>query len=204
MAEEKANQGQQPTTEPTPKTTEPKEAKQQSTEPAEKHIDVNKLKSQLTQRIAKEQTDKNEWKNKFEKVSQQLKQLQGGSDEPTEEEQKLKDLAEQNKKLQAKLERNDTITKVQGVFSDNGLNINKDILNLIVTNDEKTTSTNAEAIINLINNARDEGRNAILKGKSPKTSAAPVVSAKDFSKMNVVERVQLKQANPELFKQLNK
>lgn len=185
-------------------------AETKSEEQNSKKIDADKTAKQLIDRITKEQSKKNDYKNQLDKALKEIDQLKanGGksvkqiSDEEKHQ-QEFDDLKKQNKELQAKLQRNETVKEVSNILADNGLSVEDDVLNMIVTNDSEKTAQNAKAIINLVNQSHEEGRNTILKGRTPKVSGNKVKS-KDFSQMSIAERVALKRNDPERFREETK
>ena len=69
--------------------------------------------------------------------------------------------------------------EVNGIFKKADLNIDEDVLNMVVNEDATLTVSNAKAIINLVNKAREEGKNSILKGKTPTSSGSKIKAPQD-------------------------
>ena len=50
---------------------------------------------------------------------------------------------------------------------------------MVVDNDANVTASNAKAIIELVNKSREEGRNSILKGQTPKVGGDKLKTPED-------------------------
>ena len=59
------------------------------------------------------------------------------------------------------------------------MNVDDDILNMVANTDAEITASNAKAIINLVNKAREDGRNSILKGKTPRVGGNKIKDQDD-------------------------
>lgn len=144
-----------------------------------KKINADEIVKPYIDRITKEQAKKNDYKTKYENALKELDQLRnnGGktAKEISEEDDRakeLKALKEQNQALNAKIAHEQTIKDVNEIFKKADLSVGDDILNMVANSDAKITASNAKAIINLVNEARESGRNSILKGKTPKASGS--------------------------------
>lgn len=138
-------------------------------------IDADKIVQPYIDRITKEQAKKNDYKSKYEKALKELDELKanGGKSakEITENDERLKEIAnlkKQNAELSATLAHNKTISDVNAIFKKAELSVSDEVLNMVANTNAETTASNAKAIINLINEARESGRQSILQGKAPK------------------------------------
>lgn len=148
-----------------------------------KKIDADEIVKPYIDRITKEQAQKNDYKNKYEDALKELDQLkQKGSKsakkitEDDERAKEIEDLKKQNADLSAQIAHSKTIKDVNSIFKKAELNVDDDVLNMVANNDAEVTASNAKAIINLVNKAREEGRNSILKGKTPKVGGNKIKS----------------------------
>lgn len=139
-------------------------------------IDADKIVKPYIDRITKEQAKKNDYKNKYKEALKELDQLKknGGKSvkDITEKDERVKeieDLKKQNADLNAQIAHSKTIKDVNSIFKKAELNVDDDILNMVANTDAEITASNAKAIINLVNKAREDGRNSILKGKTPRS-----------------------------------
>lgn len=138
-------------------------------------IDADKIVQPYIDRITKEQAKKNDYKSKYEKALKELDELKanGGKSakEITENDERLKEIAnlkKQNAELSATLAHNKTISDVNAIFKKAELSVSDEVLNMVANTNAEVTASNAKAIINLINEARESGRQSILQGKTPK------------------------------------
>lgn len=138
-------------------------------------IDADKIVQPYIDRITKEQAKKNDYKSKYEQALKELDELKanGGKSakEITENDERLKEIAnlkKQNAELSATLAHNKTISDVNAIFKKAELSVSDEVLNMVANTNAEVTASNAKAIINLINEARESGRQSILQGKTPK------------------------------------
>lgn len=148
---------------------------QETANTAVEKIDADKIVQPYIDRITKEQAKKNDYKSKYEKALKELDELKanGGKSakEITENDERLKEIAnlkKQNAELSATLAHNKTISDVNAIFKKAELSVSDEVLNMVANTNAETTASNAKAIINLINEARESGRQSILQGKTPK------------------------------------
>ena len=165
-------------------TTEPEKAAATESGSEEKFekIDADEIVKPYIDRITKEQAQKNDYKNKYEDAIKKLDQLKNkgkSAKKITEDDERAKeieDLKKQNADLSAQIAHSKTIKDVNSIFKKAELNVDDDVLNMVANNDAEVTASNAKAIINLVNKAREEGRNSILKGKTPKVGGNKIKS----------------------------
>lgn len=148
---------------------------QETANTAVEKIDADKIVQPYIDRITKEQAKKNDYKSKYEKALKELDELKanGGKSakEITENDERLKEIAnlkKQNAELSATLAHNKTISDVNAIFKKAELSVSDEVLNMVANTNAEVTASNAKAIINLINEARESGRQSILQGKTPK------------------------------------
>ncbi len=143
-------------------------------------IDADSIVKPYIDRITKEQAQKNDYKTKYEDAMKEIEQLRGkdskSAKEITEEDETLK---KQNADLNAQIKRSNDIKEVNGIFKKADLNIGDDVLNMVVNNDATVTVSNAKAIIDLVNKSREEGRNSILQGQTPKVGGNKLKTPQD-------------------------
>lgn len=169
-------------------TTESDKATISSSESKDKleKIDADSLVKPYIDRITKEQAQKNDYKAKYKDAMKEIEQLKSdkgkSAKEITEEDERTKEietLKKQNADLNAQIKRSNDIKEVNGIFKKADLNIDEDVLNMVVNEDATLTVSNAKAIINLVNKAREEGKNSILKGKTPTSSGNKIKAPQD-------------------------
>ncbi len=170
-------------------------------------VNRDRVVEKLQNRLTKEQADKNEYKDKYEAAKKKLEEFEAGKS--------VKDLHEKNKtqamidekdkqikSLQAQIKRSETLKAVDGIFKDANLSVSDDVLNLVVSDDNEKTVSNAQAIIDLVNDSYEKGRQTILKGKTPKTGSASPVKVTNSNRMSLLDRVKLNKEDPEGYSSL--
>lgn len=142
------------------------------------------------------------------KVKKELKDLQETSMTADE---KLK--AEMDKATNAQLTYAKELSKLRAkeIFVSAGLTESDygSILDVVVSEDEETTKTRAKSMIDLISAQKAAVEKAVkaelLKStpKPPAGGGGGAITKEQFDKMGWKERTELKQTNPELYKQLS-
>lgn len=150
-----------------------------------KKLDADEIVKPYIDRITKEQAKKNDYKSKYEDALKEVDRLRNNgksAKEITEEDERQKEyeqLKKTNAELKAQIERSNAIKDVNGIFKKADLNIDDNVLNMVVDNDANVTASNAKAIIELVNKSREEGRNSILKGQTPKVGGDKLKTPED-------------------------
>lgn len=155
-----------------------------NTEPndtTEKHDDVdtnkedplgkaNKIIDKLHVRIDKKSKNEKSLQDQLDKANNTIQKLRGGKDpkqsEEDERDKKIKD-------LEAKLAHRDAMDNANTVLKESDINLDKDMLAMIVSNDEETTDNNIRALITYTSQVRDDAKHEFLKGATPRTSGKP-------------------------------
>lgn len=144
----------------------------------------DEIVSKLQKRIGKEQASKNDYKDRLEKAEAKIKELTAGKLVKQLSDDKAKNEADEKdktiKELQAKLARQTSLNETDKVFKEAGLKVDDDVLNMIVTNDDKQTYANAQALINYTNKVQEEVRKSFLKGATPKHNGQHVVTKSEI------------------------
>ncbi|OYS66632.1 capsid assembly scaffolding protein Gp46 family protein [Limosilactobacillus reuteri] len=145
----------------------------------------DEIVSKLQKRIGKEQASKNDYKDRLEKAEAKIKELTAGkSVKQLSDDDKAKNEADEKdktiKELQAKLARQTSLNETDKVFKEAGLKVDDNVLNMIVTNDDKQTYANAQALINYTNRVQEEVRKSFLKGTTPRHNGQHVVTKSEI------------------------
>ena len=138
-------------------------------------VDTNKIISKLKGRISKEQKSKHDLQQENEALKKQLEQyadLQSGKSikDLSDEEKAKKADSDKDKRiaeLEATIKRNNALRETQEIFTESGLNVSNEVLEMVVADDAKTTLANATAITNLIEDVKEATRKELLAGKTP-------------------------------------
>lgn len=167
-------------------------------------VNRNRVVEKLQNRLTKEQADKNEYKDKYEAAKKKLEEFENGKSvrdlhEKNKTQAALDEKDKQIKSLQAQIKRSETLKAVDGIFKDANLSVSDKVLNLVVSDDNEKTVSNAQAIIDLVNESYEKGRQTILKGKTPKASSAKPVKTINPKRMSLLERALLKKEDPDSY-----
>ena len=172
-----------------------------------KELDGDKLVKKLQKRIGKEQDEKHSLQDQLDKANEKIKQLQSGKGikEMSDEEKTKKAQDDKDKEiesLRAQLVRRDNIKQTDAVFKEAGLNVSDDVLNMVVTDNDKQTYANVQALIKFVNKIQDDVKKEYLAGSTPRTNGKSAMTKDEIRKIkDPVKRVQAIQDNINLFKQ---
>lgn len=75
-------------------------------------------------------------------------------------------------------------------------------IDMIVTGNAETTKNNTKAFLNMVERVRSSVRDELLKGSTPTASGLPVKEQKALKDMSLMERVQLRQEDPQRYQEL--
>lgn len=151
-------------------------------------VDTNKIISKLKGRISKEQKSKHDLQQENEALKKQLEQyadLQSGKSikDLSDEEKAKKAESDKDKRiaeLEATIKRNNALRETQEIFTESGLNVSNEVLEMVVADDAKTTLANATAITNLIENVKEATRKELLAGKTPQNFGKPKMTKEEI------------------------
>ena len=166
---------------------EDNQAENNDVEDAQK-VDTNKIISKLKGRISKEQKSKHDLQQENEALKKQLEQyadLQSGKSikDLSEEEKAKKAESDKDKRiaeLEATIKRNKALRETQEIFTESGLNVSNEVLEMVVADDAKTTLANATAITNLIETVKEATRKELLAGKTPQNFGKPKMTKEEI------------------------
>jgi len=186
--------------------TEPTETEQEETTT----VDSDKVVEKLQHRLGKEQADKNNLAKQLEEAKQQLEAMQkpkegvkGLSDKDKkaaaeqEKDNQIKELQDQLKLTNAKVQTND-------VLKEAGISVSTEVLDMIVSTDDEKTYANTKAQIDFANDVQEAVRKEYLAGTTPKDVGGSIktVTEKEFAAMTYDQRAKLQRDNPEAFKKM--
>ena len=166
---------------------EDNQAENNDVEDAQK-VDTNKIISKPKGRISKEQKSKHDLQQENEALKKQLEQyadLQSGKSikDLSDEEKAKKAESDKDKRiaeLEATIKRNKALRETQEIFTESGLNVSNEVLEMVVADDAKTTLANATAITNLIENVKEATRKELLAGKTPQNFGKPKMTKEEI------------------------
>lgn len=140
---------------------------------------VTKQIEKMRKRIDKEVGHRKESEDRAKKLEEQVKtlteKLNSQSQDPTEEKSNNPDLDKaisENEKLKAQLVRRDQMDTVAQQFSEAGVNVPKDVLNLVVPVgiDEKQVSKNMRALSSFYDSIVTSVKKEFMSGPTPRTT----------------------------------
>lgn len=143
-----------------------------------------------------------------QRLERQKEQLKAKEDEAKKlsrmnAEQKANyELEKANKRAEeaaAKLARYEMRDSAKQMLADGGFNnADNSLLDLVVTDTAESTQENVNVLLTAIEAIREDERNKLLAGKTPKVGGKEIkpVSAQDLVKMSTAERVKLQRENP--------
>lgn len=155
-------------------------------------------------------------KSVFDKTASELakvkKELKALKEQTMSDEEKIQEELKKAQEAQTTYTRELSKLRAKEIFVEAGLTEKEysSILDTVVSDDEEVTKTRAKTMIELIANqkklAEEKLKKELLKNTpSPRNGEGSLtITKEDFQKMGWRERVELKQQNPELFKQLSK
>lgn len=174
-------------------------------------VDSDKVIEKLQKRIGKEQAEKNETKTQLDQALLRIEELEKGSkksikeksvEDKQAEEQKAKDNEIADLKKQIKLA--EVTQQADEVLKESGLSVGKDILSILVDEDQEQTYANVKAIINFLNEQQKGWEVKRNTGKTPKKTlnSQSVTTQEQFDAMTFSEKSKLATNDPEQFKKL--
>lgn len=165
-------------------------------EPKEKTFTKDEVEQMISDRIKRErekaEADKAEAKRLAKMNADQKK------DYEIDKQTKRAEEAEQ------KLARYEMQGQARKMFEESGVNVNDDDLSLVVTSEAETTQNNVNKLIAFAKRIREDVKNEMLTGKTPKTNGnvAKNITQSQFDLMSSKQKAGLYQENPDLFKKL--
>lgn len=165
-------------------------------EPKEKTFTKDEVEQMISDRIKRErekaEADKAEAKQLAKMNADQKK------DYEIDKQTKRAEEAEQ------KLARYEMQGQARKMFEESGVNVNDDDLSLVVTSEAETTQDNVNKLIAFAKRIREDVKNEMLTGKTPKTNGnvAKNITQSQFDLMSSKQKAELYQENPDLFKKL--
>ena len=143
-----------------------------------------------------------------QRLERQKEQLKAKEDEAKKlsrmnAEQKANyELEKANKRAEeaaAKLARYEMRDSAKQMLADGGFNnADNSLLDLVVTDTAESTQENVNVLLSAIETIREDERNKLLAGKTPKVGGKEIkpVSAQELIKMSTAERVKFQRENP--------
>lgn len=151
-----------------------------------KPVDAEKIAKKLQKRISKEQESKHQALKEVEELKAKLAKYENNNDksikelsdeEKTKREEDAKD--RRIKELEERLARNEDLKQTKQVFEESGLSVPDEVLDMVVVNDNKKTVANVQAITNFIEKIKEDTRNELLAGRTPRVTGVQTKMTKE-------------------------
>lgn len=168
------------------------ETQEQPKAPQVDGVDSDALLGKLKKRIGKEQSEKNQYKDENDRLKARIKELEGSTDnkksvkELSDDDRSRDELAAKDKQiqeLQNQIAHNQAVKDTMAVFQDSGFSPSDEIVEMVVTGDDKQTYANTKAILNLIADVQDKTKQGMLKGTTPRVNGQQSVTKADIMKI---------------------
>lgn len=193
----------------TTETTETEETAAEETE--EKELDSEKVVEKLQKRLASKTAAEKETKSQLEQALSRIEELENSGKKG------VKELSDEEKATKAQQEKDDEIAKLKSqikiaestqqadeVLKDAGLTVGKDILGIVVAEDDQQTLANVKALINYTQDQRSKWEIARNTGSTPKRTPGnqQAITQEQFDAMPFSQKSALATKDPEQFKKL--
>lgn len=123
----------------------------------------------------------------------------------TKDQRKEHELEEANRKAesaQAELARYKMRDTARKQLVEGGYTPTDEDIDLIVTDKAESTQQNVQAVLSMIERVKSSTRDEMLKGETPKITGDPVKKPQSLKGMSIIERVELKQNDPQAYAEL--
>lgn len=123
---------------------------------ADDEADTTKVIEKLQSRIGKEQGKKNELQQQLEQAQAELKKLKSGDDGKPAKESKKTPEQIKVEELERQLARRDIIDQTLDVFKESQIDVPKDVVSMIVSDDRDKTVENATELLGFITSIKKD------------------------------------------------
>ncbi|MDT2674300.1 capsid assembly scaffolding protein Gp46 family protein [Enterococcus dongliensis] len=191
--------------------THTEETAAEETETDEKELDSEKVVEKLQKRLASKTAAEKETKTQLEQAISRIEELENAGKKG------VKELSDEEKATKAQQEKDDEIAKLKSqikiaestqqadeVLKDAGLTVGKDILGIVVAEDDQQTLKNVKALINYTQDLRSKWEIARNTGSTPKRTPGnqQAITQEQFDAMPFAQKSALATKDPEQFKKL--
>lgn len=190
--------------------TDVEETTAEETETEEK-LDSEKVVEKLQKRLASKTAAEKETKTQLEQALARIEELENagkkGVKELSDEEKAAKEQQEKDAeiaKLKAQIKIAEATQQADEVLKDAGLTVGKDILGIVVAEDDQQTLANVKALINYTQDQRSKWEIARNTGSTPKRTPGnqQAITQEQFDAMSFAQKSALATKDPEQFKKL--
>ena len=177
----------------------------------EEKLDSEKVVEKLQKRLASKTAAEKETKTQLEQALARIEELENagkkGVKELSDEEKAAKEQQEKDAeiaKLKAQIKIAEATQQADEVLKDAGLTVGKDILGIVVAEDDQQTLANVKALINYTQDQRSKWEIARNTGSTPKRTPGnqQAITQEQFDAMSFAQKSALATKDPEQFKKL--
>ncbi|WP_200849493.1 capsid assembly scaffolding protein Gp46 family protein [Enterococcus sp. CSURQ0835] len=174
-------------------------------------LDSEKVVEKLQKRLASKTKSEKETKSQLEQALARIEELEKGGkknvkelseEDKADEEQKAKD--EEIAQLKRQIKIAEATQQADEVLKEAEIVAGKEVLSMIVSDDDEQTLVNVKALINYTNEQHKQWEKARNTGTTPKKLNSSTKKEYDLASMSYEEIAKLKREQPEVFKQLTK
>lgn len=165
----------------------------EETQPKEETFTKAQLEEIVKQRVARE-------KKAAEKAVEEAKKL-AKMNEDEKAKYELEQLQNELAELKRESTRNGLAKEASKMLSEHDIQVDEDLLAFVVKDTAEDTQTAVNAFVGLINKKVEQGVKKALSGNTPKTNVGQtqVMTQETFDKLGYLERLELKQKDPETY-----
>lgn len=171
---------------------------------------TEKVLEKLKARIGKEQAEKNETKTQLEQAMARIQELEQGRKGVKEKSAEEKLAEAQQKKddeiavLRKQIKLSDMTQEADEVLKEGGLVVPKEVLSLLVSEDEAKTYDNVKTILTFLETQQKAWETKRNTGTTPKKTGGSqeTVTTEQFNAMSYLEKAKLASEQPENFKKI--
>lgn len=177
----------------------------------EEKLDSEKVVEKLQKRLASKTAAEKETKTQLEQALARIEELENagkkGVKELSDEEKAVKEQQEKDAeiaKLKAQIKIVEATQQADEVLKDAGLTVGKDILGIVVAENDQQTLANVKALINYTQDQRSKWEIARNTGSTPKRTPGnqQAITQEQFDAMSFAQKSALATKDPEQFKKL--
>lgn len=152
-----------------------------------KPVDAEKIAKKLQKRISKEQESKHQALKEVEELKAKLAKYENndidkGIKELSDEEKAKHESDSKDRRIQELegiIARNKDLQETKQVFEESGISVPDNVLDMVVVNDNKKTVANVQAITNFIEKIKEDTRNELLAGRTPRVTGVQTKMTKE-------------------------
>lgn len=175
-----------------------------------KEIEADKVVEKLQKRLSSKTRAEKEALAQLEEAKARVRELEEKMNQPPQEvEPDPVELAQQAKdeeinQLKQQIKRAEAIQLADSVLKESDIAASKDILAMVVSDNDDQTASNVKALVGLLNEQQRKYEVKRNTGRTPKLTKKTTPKNYDLSKMTYQEITQLRKTQPSVYRELTK